>query len=539
MVASSFRSLRARLLSLTLIAALVTPLAPFPSTVLAEEYMTRGNFIRDAIQTLGLTPDDDIEAPTERIPPALLPYIGAALKRGALKIFGTSIAQEKTITRGEAVVVLMELQNLSSKNITAGKYSDVSPSSPYSKAVQLAIDRQWLKAYRPKIFGVARPLTARESTLLLKRVKNLPKPSENTDGSYSQTIKINLRPTEKTLPKDAILNTIWQILNNEYLYKEKINGEEAAYKAAEGLVQSLGDPYTVFMRPATNQNFITQIQGEVTGIGAQVEQKDGVLIIVSPLKGSPAEKAGLLPNDEIIAVDGASLAGLSFQDAVNKVRGPKGSTVKLKIRRSGSEMEISVQRDVVKVPEIEISFQGTIAVVKLHQFGQITDRDLRSLMGDVQKKNPTGVILDLRNNPGGLLHAADIVVSNFLPAGSPVANIVSSDKTTVEMTADPPTIATNVPLVVLVNKGSASASEIVAGALQDAKRAKIVGEQTFGKGTVQQVLQFTDGSSLKMTVAEWKTPAGRKIDGTGVTPDIVLAAGDRDEQMLKALDMLR
>src|SRR3989344_5966455 len=145
MVASSFHSLRARLLSATLIAALVTPLAPFPSTVLAEEYMTRGNFIRDAIQTLGLTPDDDIETPTERIPPALLPYIGAALKRGALKIFGPSIAQEKTITRGEAVVVLMELQNLNSKNVTAGKYSDVSPSSPYSKAVQLAIDRQWLK----------------------------------------------------------------------------------------------------------------------------------------------------------------------------------------------------------------------------------------------------------------------------------------------------------------------------------------------------------------------------------------------------------
>ena len=518
---------------------MVTLIAPFPSAVLAESYMSRGNFIRDAVQILGISPDDDVETPTERIPPALLPYIGAALKRGALKIFGTSIEQDKTITRGEAAVILMELQNLSSKNVAPGKFSDVSKDSPYSKAVQLAIDRQWLKAYRPKIFGVSRPLTTREANLLLKRVKNLPKPVQNSDGSYTQTIKINLRKTEKTLPKDAILNTIWQLLNDEYLYKDKINGEEAAYRAAEGIVQSLGDPYTVFMRPATNQNFITQIQGEVTGIGAQVEQKDGVLIIVTPLKGSPAEKAGLLPGDEIIAVDGTSLAGLSFQDAVNKVRGPKGSTVKLKIRRNGGELEISVQRDVVKVPEIEISFQGTIAVVKLHQFGQITDRDLRSLMSDVQKKNPTGVILDLRNNPGGLLHAADIVVSNFLPAGSPVASIVASEKTTTETTAEAPTILPSVPVVVLVNKGSASASEIVAGALQDAKRAKIVGETTFGKGTVQQVLQFTDGSSLKMTIAEWKTPLGRKIDGVGVTPDIVLAPGDRDEQMLKALEMLR
>ena len=294
MFAQSFRSLRARLLSAALIATLI---APFPSAVLAESYMSRGNFIRDAVQTLGISPDDDVEMPTERIPPALLPYIGAALKRGALKIFGTSIEQDKTITRGEAIVVLMELQNLSSKNVAPGKFSDVSKDSPYSKAVQLAIDRQWLKAYRPKIFGVSRPLTSREANLLLKRVKNLPKPAQNSDGSYTQTIKVNLRPTEKTLPKDAILNTIWQILNNEYLYKDKINGEEAAYRAAEGLVQSLGDPYTVYMRPATNKNFITQIQGEVTGIGAQVEQKNGVLIIVTPLKGSPAEKAGLLAGD--------------------------------------------------------------------------------------------------------------------------------------------------------------------------------------------------------------------------------------------------
>jgi len=531
----SLRTLSAVLLSLTFLPLPITGVAADADT----DTVSRGEFIRTAVKTLAIPLDDDAMQPTERIPQVLLPYLGAAHKRGALAIFGTSINHTKAISRGEAAVVLMKLQSMSSSPPPAGKYSDVPTDSPYARAVQLAVARKWMKPVRPRLFGLDRALSQREFKLVLTRLKAPQTPGMDDLGQTTQTIRVNLKRKDTSLPKDDILRTIWQLLNDEYLYKDKINGEEAAYKAAEGLVQSLKDPYTVFMRPASNKNFQTQIQGEVSGIGAQVEQKNSVLLIVTPLKGSPAEKAGLLPGDEIIAVDGVSLAGLSFEDSVGKVRGPKGSSVKLTVRRNGSDMQVTVLRDTVKVPEIEISFQGNIAVVKLHQFGSITDRDLRSLMVDVQNKNPTGVVLDLRNNPGGLLHAADVVVSNFLPEGSMVAKIVSSQTENKEMTGDPPTILPTVPLVVLVNKGSASASEIVAGALQDAGRAKIVGEKTFGKGTVQQVLQFTDGSSLKMTVAEWLTPSGRKIDGLGVTPDFVVELGDRDEQMLKALELLR
>ncbi|MBI3331403.1 S41 family peptidase [Candidatus Peregrinibacteria bacterium] len=537
----TFLNVRGRFSRLAILSLIVLSSIPLPAVAAEQGTVARGDFIRNAIKVLDIPVEQDSSAPTERVPAALVPYIATAHKRGALKIFGTAIDHAKAITRGEAMVVLMKLQNLRPGKMTK-TFTDAPKGSDLASALQVAIDNQWMRPQRPRLFGVNKALTTREMTLLMKRLKRKV-PARTTSEEEGQTpiIRVQFRPIDVALPKDEILEAIWRLLNDEYLYKDKINGEEAAYKAAEGLVQSLGDPYTVFFRPAKNKNFQNQIQGEVTGIGAQVEQKNGVLVIVAPLKDSPAERAGLLAGDEILESDGVSLAGLSFQDAVDKVRGPKGSSVKLKIRRAGSELEVTVVRDTVKVPEIDISFQGAVAVVKLHQFGQITDRDLRTFMLEVQKQNPSGIVLDLRNNPGGLLHAATIVLSNFLSEGTVVATINSSTENKIEVTADPPTVNVNVPMVVLVNKGSASASEIVAGALQDHKRARIVGETTFGKGTVQQVLQFNDGSSLKMTVAEWHTPLERKIDGVGIEPDIKVegSQGDRDEQMLRALELLR
>jgi carboxyl-terminal processing protease len=225
---------------------------------------------------------------------------------------------------------------------------------------------------------------------------------------------------------------------------------------------------------------------------------------------------------------------------VNKIRGEQGTSVVLTIDRDGTQFSVTVVRDTVKVPEINITWQGGIAVVKLMQFGELTDTDLRGLMEDIATQHPTGVILDLRNNPGGLLHAASTVLSNFLPQGSTVALIESRKGEMIETTAVAPTIAADVPLVVLVNEGSASASEIVAGSIQDYGRGTIIGSKTFGKGTVQEVLEFTDNSSLKLTIAEWLTPLGRKIDGIGVLPDIeVPYDADRDAQVLRALQILR
>ena len=509
-----------------------------------DRTVSRGEFVRAAVTVLGFPLKDDRKPlPFKRpVPKGLQLHVRAAEKKGALQLFGSDLLLSRAITRGEALFVVMKLQGLKPASVPV-HFPDVEKGSALEQAVQVATEKGWMDPVRTNFFGVTRALTGREARVLQRKV--IGEGERNLDGVDANqqipSIIIRFKTREQQpLPQEDVLRAVWQLLNDQFLYKEKIKDDEAAYRAAEALVQSLADPYTTFMRPLPAQEFQNRLDGEVSGIGAQVEFKDNILTIVSPIRGSPAEKAGLQPGDQILKVDGETLAGLDFLGAVSKVRGPKGSTAKLTIRRSGNELEISVVRDVVKVPEIEINLQGDIAVVKLIQFGERTRSDLRSLLMEVQTHHPRGIILDLRSNPGGLLDAADQVVSNFLPQGSPVASINYRDRSTVETTADPPTIDPDVKVIVLVNKGSASASEIVAGALQDSKRATIVGEQTFGKGTVQEIIEFKNGASMKLTIAEWKTPSGRKIDGVGVTPDIVVPTSDgRDEQMLRALELVR
>jgi carboxyl-terminal processing protease len=517
--------------------------APEMSAVVTpdDQTVSRGEFIRAAIVSLDIMPSWKGKLPyTRPVPKNLLPYVGTAHDKGALKPFGKDLGLARGITRGEAVQVLVGLLKATPQG-TAMSFTDVQKGSDLEKAVRVAIEKEWMQPLRRGYFGADRVLSGREAKVLLKRVTGQEEQLDESGAVRVPAIQIQLQKKNRPdLPNQDLLRTIWQLLNDQYLYSEKLNGDEAAYKAAEGLVKSLNDPYTTFMPPVPASEFRTQLEGEVTGIGAQVELKDSILTIVAPLPGSPAEKAGLKPGDQILKVNGESLEGLGFIESVSKVRGPRGSTAKLSIRRNGENLEYSVIRDTIKVPEIEVSWQGNTAVVKLIQFGQRTEHELRSQLEAIQLKRPNALILDLRNNPGGLLDAATITLSNFLPKGSVVAKITSRDDEYFEKTDDEPTLDSSVPMVVLVNKGSASASEIVAGALQDADRATLVGETTFGKGTVQQVMEFRDGSGLKLTIAEWFTPANRKIDGVGVSPDLeVIAVEGRDEQMLKALELLR
>ncbi|OGJ58134.1 hypothetical protein A3H22_00120 [Candidatus Peribacteria bacterium RIFCSPLOWO2_12_FULL_55_15] len=506
--------------------------------------VSRGEFLRSAVILSGFDVEKGkrVRLPFNRpVPRNLLPYIQVALKHGALEAFGEEFRNARGITRGEALQVVVALRNLKPR-VTGPHFGDVAKGGKLEAAVHIAVERGWLDPLRQNIFGVQRALTGKEATLLLQRVQGEAPISKKFQRSEVPVVHIRLETVPVAeMPREDVLKSVWRIINQLYLYKkEKLKGDEAVYSAIDALVKSLKDPYTIFMRPTPAQEFQTQIQGEVSGIGAQVEFINGVLTIVAPLPGSPAKKAGLLPGDQILEVGGETLNGLGFLDAVGKVRGPKGSMAKLKISRNGSELEVSVERDTVRVPEIELSYVKDIAVVKLVQFGQTTEKEFRSLIEKVRDSHPQGIILDMRDNPGGLLHAASVVLSCFLPEGSTVASIAALDGTYNEVTGHPPVIDPETRMVVLVNKGSASASEIVAGALQDAKRATIIGETTFGKGTVQQLIDFTDQSSLKLTVAEWLTPSGGKIEGKGIIPDILVEGqSDRDDQMLRALDLLR
>ena len=503
----------------------------------------RGVFIRGAMQALSISAPQRsaYSVPYARVPNALLPYIQKAHERNALGAFGANLYLAQPITRGQALRFVVEVMDKQGSGDV--QFRVVRSGSMEESAVQVAIEEGWMDPLSNTYFGLNRLLSAEHAREFLQRVLG-EAPSEALQTEQTPAVQVYLRPTRTqesvAIPNASLLNTVWQVIHTDFLYQEQIDEQEATYSALEAIVESLDDPYSRFMRPASARNFQTQIDGQLSGIGAQVEMQGDFLTIVTPLTGSPAEKAGLKPNDRILTVDGQSIVGMDLLEAVEKIRGPKGSQVQLTVERNGSSFTVTVVRDEVRVPEIAISWQGDVAIVKLMQFGRLTDTELRGFMVRVQEQDPSGIVLDLRNNPGGLLHAANIVLSNFVPKGSTVAIIRSRGNEHKDTTEDAPTIHAGVPVVVLVNTGSASASEIVAAALQEYGRARVVGEQTFGKGTVQEVLEFTDGSGIKLTIAEWFTPKGNKIDGSGVNPDTVVRyESDRDVQLLKALELLR
>lgn len=508
-----------------------------------DAVVTRGDFIRAAVQVLGLEDmqvDQRQDLPYRRVAKGLEPYIRIAHKKNALEAFGYDLLLAQGISRGDALRVLVNLTGFDTAS--PAPFTDVRVGTPEERAVRVAVDRNWMQPLRENLFGVRRMLTGADAKLLLRKVSGESDVQSDSISVNAPTIKYNLGTNKRlnNLPKTQILEMIWNVIEKDFLYDENINTDEAAWKAAEGIIQSLGDKYTTFMRPLDAESFRTRITGEVTGIGAQVEYVNEVLTIVSPLVGSPAEAAGLLPGDQILMVDGEELKGLSFNEAVNKVRGPKGSTIRLTLNRNGSTLEMQITRDTIDVPDLEVTWQEGIAILKLSQFGAHTFTDLSATMQEIVAKDPRGIVLDLRKNPGGLLDAANVVASMFLPQGTPYVEVRSRTNREIELTTREQVVPDDVSLVILVDEGSASASELVTAALQEKGRAVVVGAKSYGKGTVQNVIQLPDKSSFKVTTAEWFTLGGKKIDGIGVHPDIGIGnVGERDAPLLKALELLR
>jgi len=503
----------------------------------ANEAVTRGDFIRSAVTVLGMSLSGKSRLELKRtVPKNLQPYVRAAQNRNALAIFGSDLGLTKAITRGEAVQVLVKLQGMTAKG-TMKPYADAKAGSELEKAANIAVSKGWISPVRKSTFGAGAVLKGDEARALLRKVTG-EKASEVWSGTGSQKVRIKI--IKPAMPQSDNLKNIWQILNKDYLYNDRIKEDAAGLDSAAAIVNSVNDPYTTFMPPSEAKNFQDTLSGEVVGIGAQVEIVGGVLTVTTPLPNSPAEKAGIKPGDKILKVDGKGIEGLALTDAVMMIRGAAGTTVVLTIRRGDTDVEISVTRAIVFLPEITLTEQGETTVIRILQFGDQTRQKIRALLTDVGQDAPRGIILDLRNNPGGYLEAAGETLSNFLPEGSVFVNIKTRKSEYGDLTRDPPTIPSDIPMIVLINEGSASASEIVAGALQDSKRAKILGQKSFGKGTVQEVLQFNDGSSLKMTIAEWFTPSKNKINGVGVIPDIqVQNTESRDEQLIKAIELLK
>ncbi len=341
---------------------------------------------------------------------------------------------------------------------------------------------------------------------------------------------------------------VWNRLDALYYNKQVLDPQKMLNGAITGMVQSLGDPFTMYLPPVQNNDFQQQLAGKFEGIGAELGLKDKQIVVIAPLDGSPAQKAGIKAGDEIVKVGDASTQGWSLQQAVEKIRGPKGSQVILGIIHKGSTetASISITRDTITVKSVlgwiksvkdidNLSDQfkqqfgnQKVMYVQLSQFGDSTNQDWTALITQLSKElkqqpDVKGMILDLRNNPGGYLTDATFIAGEFLPQGKAVVteDAGNGQTTTLSVTRDGQLL--QIPLIVLINGGSASASEIVAGALHDYGRATLVGDQSYGKGTVQQALDLGQGAGLHVTIAKWLTPKGTWVNGKGLTPDVKVA----------------
>jgi len=341
--------------------------------------------------------------------------------------------------------------------------------------------------------------------------------------------------TEAGQPSGLDFSLYWEAWN-------KLKSESALnpdtkkmiYGSISGMLSSVNDPYTVFFTPEDNQRFRQDIGGEFDGVGIEIVQKNGLPTVVSPLPDSPAEAAGIKSGDIILEVDGTNTSEIGFNEIVDKIRGPKGSTVKIKISRAGVDnpIEFDIKRDTITVKSVEwreIDKNGKkIMYVKVRQFGDDTGNLFEQFANEAVKEQPDGIIIDLRNDPGGYLETAIDLSSYFVDGGTVVIE-QDKDGNNKELRVTKKARLKNIPTAVLVNGGSASASEIMSGALQDRKAAKIIGEKTFGKGSVQELIELSDGSAVKITIAKWLTPNGREINGKGISPDIEIKAKDNSQ----------
>ena len=364
--------------------------------------------------------------------------------------------------------------------------------------------------------------------------------------------KVLLANKETEVSTEADFSPFWEVwntINEKYPKADKITDQEKIYGAISGLVNSLNDPYSVFFSPEEAKSFEAEISGNFTGVGMEVAIKDKVLTVIAPLKDTPAYRANIKPGDKILKIDDTVTSGLSIEDAIKLIRGEKGTTVVLTIFREKNKdpIEIKIVRDTINVPTLDTELRKDgIFVIKLYSFSANSNRLFRNAIKDFANAKTDKLLLDLRGNPGGYLNSAVDISSWFLPAGKIIVTEDYGEDRDTEIFRSRGYNVFNDKLkfVILINGGSASASEIVAGAMQDHGRAKLVGSKSFGKGSVQEAIKITSDTILKITLAKWLTPNGNLIEEKGLTPDyeVEITKNDieenKDPQQEKAVELL-
>ncbi len=381
--------------------------------------------------------------------------------------------------------------------------------------------------------------------------KHASEKSGNGSGDILNPREVNFSGTDAGKRIDfSLFWKVWDLLGQKYVDHENLDAQKLFYGAIKGMLEASGDPYTTFFTPQEQKSFQEDIQGVFEGIGAEMALRDGMITIVAPLEGMPAEAAGVRAGDRVLKVNGESTEALTLEQAVDKIRGPKDTNVTLTLYSEGEETthDITVRRGTILVKSVRLESKGDgIQLLRVSRFGEDTGKEFEEAIQKVAADTSTkGIILDLRNNPGGLLTEAVDLASYFLPAGTVVVQEEDAQANRIQLKSEAHDLAIKSPIIILINQGSASASEILAGALRENKdNVRIVGETSFGKGSVQELIPVSKDTSVKITVARWLTPKGNQINKVGISPDekVGLTRDDfnakRDPQYDKAVEVLK
>lgn len=369
----------------------------------------------------------------------------------------------------------------------------------------------------------------------------------NRSLPLTQTSVINANSTDKSVDF-SLFWKVWDLLKEKYVDNSSLDAQKLVYGAIKGMLGATGDPYTTFFDPRETKSFSQDLENSFEGIGAELGIKDEILTVIAPLEDSPAAKAGLRAGDKILKVDGKSTIDMTIDGAIDIIRGKKGTAVTLTVLHQGDQetKNISIIRETISVKSVRMEFKpDNIAYLKINKFGDGTETEFDAAANQIISRDIKGIVLDLRNNPGGFLDKAVDVASRMIPKGKVVVSEVdNAGKKDVLYTVGGDKLG-SIPTVVLINEGSASASEILAGALRDNRGATLVGKKSFGKGSVQELINLTGNSSVKITVAKWMAPNGDYIMDKGIDPsvEVDLSLDDfnnnRDPQMDRAFEIMR
>lgn len=373
--------------------------------------------------------------------------------------------------------------------------------------------------------------------------------SQPQNESLNGVVFENMQPSGDNSINFSLFWDVWDLLKEKYVDSNKLEAQKLFYGAIKGMLAATGDPYTTFFDPEENKAFGEDISGSFEGIGAELGVKNEVLTVIAPLEGTPAEQVGLRAGDKILKIDGKLTSDMSVYEAVDNIRGKKGTEVVLTIFRNGEDesRDVKITRSIINVKSVKYETKdGNIAYIEVSRFGEDTAVDFAAAIRKASSQNTKGIILDLRNNPGGYLDASIDMAGRMLPRGKVVVIEESGDGKQKKMTTRGGDVASAIPLVVLINEGSASASEILAGALKDNRpEITLVGKKSFGKGSVQEFIALPQKTAVKITVARWLTPNGKQINEEGISPDVEVELSnddyqnDRDPQLDKALEIVK